>query len=181
MIIRSLGIYLRWICLLAFISYQAYFFLYGSILLNNNEGEMAGIFICDNNSNNDDVLTQCAGSDDMETCGSGIECIRSSCGRPLFVHIGISYAGSADPFDSDAATSTHSFTTIASLVYSLIPYALIVLFSIQFLALGNVVPLTRLGLIGFVLLIDDGLLKNIIKQPRPTGSCLYFHSYGMPR
>ena len=52
---------------------------------------------------------------------------------------------------------------------------------IQFLAGGSVVPLMRLGLVLFVALVNDAVLKNLIRQPRPGGSCLYFHAYGMPR
>jgi len=153
--------------------------MHGFTLIKNEEGEMAGIFICDNSNQNMEMI-QCAGLDDDTTCGAGIQCILSSCGRPLFTHIGITYAGSSDPFDSNAATSTKSFATILSLIYSLIPYILLALFSIQFLATGSVVVITRLGLMGFLSLVNDAILKNILKQPRPTGSCLYFHAYGMP-
>ena len=140
---------------------------------------MAGIFICE--QPNDLKLMQCTGLDDVTTCGDGIQCIQSSCGRPLFPHIGVSYAGSSDPFDPDAATSTSSPLTILMILYSLVPYILLMYFIAHFLALGNVVPLTRLGMIVFTSLVNDALLKNIVKQSRPTGSCLYFHSYGMPR
>lgn len=177
---RSLGKYVRWLCLVALISYQIYFFIHGSIMVKNKEGEMAGIFIC-NNAHQNIGMAQCTGLDDATTCGAGIPCIRSSCGRPLFPHIGISYAGSSNPFDPDSATSPNSFITTMSLLYSLVPYILRMYFTIHFLALGNVIPLTRLGLMVFASLMNDALLKSVLKQPRPTGSCLYFHSYGMPR
>eukprot|EP00584_Thalassiosira_punctigera_P018492 CAMPEP_0172553704 /NCGR_PEP_ID=MMETSP1067-20121228/51357_1 /TAXON_ID=265564 ORGANISM="Thalassiosira punctigera, Strain Tpunct2005C2" /NCGR_SAMPLE_ID=MMETSP1067 /ASSEMBLY_ACC=CAM_ASM_000444 /LENGTH=277 /DNA_ID=CAMNT_0013341923 /DNA_START=234 /DNA_END=1064 /DNA_ORIENTATION=- len=140
---------------------------------------MAGIFICDN-SNHDIEMIQCAGLDDATTCGVNTQCIRSSCGRPLFPNIGVSYAGSSNPFDQNTATSTKSFVTLLALIYSLIPYILITFFSFYFLATGNIVTITRLGLMGFVSLVNDAMLKNILKQTRPMGSCLYFHSYGMP-
>mmetsp|Transcript_5431 Transcript_5431/g.13595 ORF Transcript_5431/g.13595 Transcript_5431/m.13595 type:complete len:396 (-) Transcript_5431:149-1336(-) len=177
----SLGKYLRWLCVVSWISYQIYFIVHGLALLKNKEGEMAGIFTCDISDDIMGMMTECAGLDDITTCGAaGAQCVRSSCGRPLFPHIGVSFAGSSDPFDADSATSTESFVTSLSLLYSLVPYILLIYFSIYLLAFGNVVPLTRLGLMGFISLVNDALLKNLVKQPRPTGSCLYFHSYGMP-
>jgi len=140
---------------------------------------MAGIFIC-GNSNNGLEMIQCIGVDDATTCDEGIECIRSSCGRPLFPHIGVSYAGSSDPYDDESSTSTQSIITIASLLYSLVPYLLLTYFAFHFLVMGDVVSISRLGLMGFASLMNDVLLKNLVDQPRPTGSCLYFHSYGMP-
>ena len=175
----TLGKHLRWLCLLGYISYEVYFLVRGLVMLKNEEGEMAGIFICDNSS--DEVMTQCSGLDDTSTCSWGLECIRSSCGRPLFPHVGVSYAGSSDPFDHSAATSTQSLATIVSLGYSLVPYLLTIFFVVRFLAMGNVALLTRLGLMGFAVLVNDVALKNLLTEPRPTGSCLYFHSHGMPR
>ena len=179
----SVGKYLRWLSLVLLIIYQLCFIIHGSIQIKNEEGEMGGIFICNspNDGNDSDIeITQCSGLDDVSTCGDG-QCIRSSCGRPFFPGIGISYSGSSDPFDSDAARSTKSIITTISIMYSLIPYCLILVFSIHFLAVGNVIPLTRLGMMGFVSLMNDVLLKHLVQHPRPTGSCLYFHSYGMPR
>lgn len=28
--------------------------------------------------------------------------------------------------------------------------------------------------------MNEGIIKNLVEQPRPTGSCLYFMSFGMP-
>eukprot|EP00581_Thalassiosira_minuscula_P012180 CAMPEP_0183715354 /NCGR_PEP_ID=MMETSP0737-20130205/9612_1 /TAXON_ID=385413 /ORGANISM="Thalassiosira miniscula, Strain CCMP1093" /LENGTH=315 /DNA_ID=CAMNT_0025944445 /DNA_START=464 /DNA_END=1408 /DNA_ORIENTATION=- len=179
----SPGKYIRWLCLIALLSYQIYFLLHGFSKIKNKEGEMGGIYTCEDNIlnvNNETIMTQCYGSDDATSCREGVQCIRSSCGRPLFPHIGVSYAGSSDPFDADAGTSTQSFLTILSLLYSLLPYVLRFFFTIHFLALGNVVPLTRLVLMDLVFLVNDVVLKNIANQPRPMGSCLYFHSHGMP-
>jgi len=171
-------IYIRYLCLLALIIYKIYFILHGLSQLKNKQGEMAGIFICNNNNN---VLTKCNGLDDYNTCGNGIECIASSCGRPLFPGIGISYAGTKDPYDDNAATSTESIITSLAIFYSLVPLLLQLYFGIHFLAWGNLVSLTRLGIMGFLSVMNDAVLKNIVKQNRPIGSCLYFHSYGMPR
>lgn len=173
------GIYARWLCLIVLIVYKIYFLIRGFLQIKNQGGEMAGIFIC--NNPNDDVLTKCSGLDDYTTCGDGIECIASSCGRPIFPGIGISYAGTSDPYDANAGTSTQSIITIMALFYSLIPYLLQMYFGIHFLAWGNLVSLTRLGIMGFLSVMNDAVLKHIVEQSRPTGSCLYFHSYGMPR
>ena len=183
---QSLGIHLRWLCLLLFLLKQTYFILHGISLLQNQEGEMGGIYIYNNNNNNNNnnneiSMTQCNGVNDYTTCTTGTNCIQSSCGRPLFPNIGVSYAGSYDAFDPTAGSSTTSIVTIASLFYSIVPYLMGVAFVIHFLACGSVVPLTRLGLVLFIALVNDAVLKNFIRQPRPGGSCLYFHAYGMPR
>ena len=99
---------------------------------------------------------------------------------PPHIH-SISYAGSPDPYDANAGTSTQSFITIMAIFYSLIPYLLQMYFGIHFLAWGNIVSLTRLGIMLFLSVVNDAILKNVLKQPLPIGSCLYFHSYGMPR
>ena len=172
---------LRWICLFGLIIYQIYFIIHGSALVKSQEGEMAGIFMCNNLSNVRLEMTQCNGLNDTTTCGMGIECIRSFCGRPLFPHIGVSFSGSSNAFDYNGATSTKSFLSVVSLFYSLVPYLLVLAFAVHFLALGTLLPLKRLGLIWFISLVNEGILKNIIRQHRSMGSCLYFHSFGMPR
>ena len=181
----SLGVYLRWLFLLALVSYGINFLVDGSDAISNEEGEMAGIFACEDQNREAEAgrtMIRCDGLDDVTTCDAGATCVRSSCGRPLFNRIGVSYAGSSDPFDPDAATSTGSLDTILSLVYSLVcPYVLGVYFSCRFLASGNVISLNRLTMMGVLSFTNDKLIKNFVRQPRPTGSCLYFHSYGMPR
>ena len=194
---RPLGVYLRWLCQLAFVVYITYLLIVGSKQIANKEKKMAGVFICSRNSNNNGngsdettttqtiTMTQCTGLDDTTTCSnSNDECIHSSCGRRLFPGIGISYAGTSNPFDdaSSQTSSTMSFITIIAIGYSLLcPYLIGIYYICKFLSCGNVIVLTRLGMIVFASLINDILFKNIIHQYRPLGSCLYFDSYGMPR
>lgn len=177
---RSLGIYIRWLCSLAYVSLTIYTFVLGIGQIARKEGDMAGVFLCDEQNSGNGSLTQCYGLNDAMTCGAA-ECVRSSCGRELFPVTGISYAGSSDPFSPDAATSTDSFITIMALLYSLMcPFIIGKYFVSIFMISGNVIPLTRLGMIQFALFTNDILFKNIAKQPRPSGSCLYFISHGMP-
>ncbi|KAL3762623.1 hypothetical protein ACHAW5_001216 [Stephanodiscus triporus] len=186
----SLGICLRWLCLLALVSYIMRFLVRGFEAIADEEGEMAGIFVCDDYHQNREItagtttMTRCDGLDDDATCDAlagGSKCVRSSCGRPLFRRIGVSYAGSSDPFDPDAATSAGSLIATSSLVYSLVcPYAMVAYFVCHFLASGNVISLVRLCMMAFLELANGVLFKDVVRQPRPTGSCLYFHSYGMP-
>jgi len=42
------------------------------------------------------------------------------------------------------------------------------------------VPLTRLVVLGVIVVINDEILKKVVVQKRPIGSCLYFKSFGMP-
>ena len=44
----SLGKHLRWLCLVGYVSYEIYFLVRGSVMVKNEDGEMAGIFICNN-------------------------------------------------------------------------------------------------------------------------------------
>lgn len=41
--------------------------------------------------------------------------------------------------------------------------------------------LTRLLILVVIAVVNEGVFKNILKENRPEGSCLYFKSYGMPR
>jgi hypothetical protein len=166
---------------------------------------MAGVFICSRNNNDDSgedesstttapttiSMTQCTGLDDTTTCSSSSssssnesngECIQSSCGRRLFPYIGISYAGTSNPFDASSKTSTMSFSTLIAIGYSLLcPYLISIYYICTLLSTGDVIALSRLGMIVYTSVLNDILLKNIVHQHRPFGSCLYFDSYGMPR
>ena len=61
-----------------------------------------------------------------------------------------------------------------------VPYWMGFLYLVLFLALGDLVPLTRLVVLGMIAVLNDLVIKKFIKQKRPIGSCLYFKSYGMP-
>lgn len=64
--------------------------------------------------------------------------------------------------------------------YSLVPYLVGFVFLVEFLAFGNLVPLTRLLVLGVISITNEVIFKNLLKQHRPEGSCLYFLSFGMP-
>ena len=177
------GKHIRWIFLLGILSYFLYFIVHGII---SDSPSSRVVYICD--TGNDVELQECQGLDDVATCaeltdadGNAATCIESSCGYKLFPHIDISIAGSSDPYDPDAATSTTSFATVCSVIYSLLPYLMAFLYLVLFLASGNFVPLTRLVVFAFISVMNEGIFKHLIKQNRPEGSCLYFKSYGMPR
>lgn len=154
------------------------------------------VYICDTASDDDVVddvhvlsedLTQCLSLDDVTTCanlknanGGVATCIESSCGYRLFPKIDISVAGSSNPYDPYAATSKSTFLAAVSIFYGLVPYLCIVYLPL-FLLTGDLVPLTRLVVLGMISIINEGIIKHLIEQPRPTGSCLYFLSFGMPR
>ena len=146
------------------------------------------VYICDTDSKSE--LTQCQSSDDVTTCGdlnlidadgNVASCIKSSCGYRLFPHIDISIAGSSDPYDSTAATTTTSFLSVMSVIYSIVPYLMGFVYLVLFLASGDLVPLTRLVVFGVISMMNEVIFKQLIQQKRPEGSCLYFTSFGMPR
>lgn len=212
----STGVYLRWLCQLVFSMYIVYFLIVGSNQIANKEKTMGGVFICSINNNNRNnngsdgsssttttqttiEMTQCTGLDDTTTCssssetsgGGGGECIQSSCGRKLFPNIGISYAGTSNPWMKNApaqaryrttTTLSSSTTMTIAIGYSLTcPYLISIYYICTFLTCGNVIVLSRLGMIVFTSLFNNVLLKHVFHQYRPYGSCLYFDSYGMPR
>jgi hypothetical protein len=185
------GRHIRYLLLAACLSYLAYFIVHGVI---KEPPSSRAVYICDTASDDDVVddvlsedLTQCLSLDDVTTCanlknanGGVASCIESSCGYRLFPHIDISVAGSSDPYDTYAATSTTTFLAAVSIFYGLVPYLCIVYLPL-FLLTGDLVPLTRLVVLGMIAIINEGIIKHLIEQPRPTGSCLYFLSFGMPR
>lgn len=132
-------------------------------------------------------MTQCQSLDDATTCanlnnanGDVSSCIESSCGYRLFPYIDVSIAGTSDPYDSDAATSTTSFVSIMSMFYGIVPYLMGFMYLVLFLASGNLVFVTRLVVLGVIAIVNEEIFKNLVKQHRPAGSCLYFSSFGMP-
>mmetsp|Transcript_30968 Transcript_30968/g.60495 ORF Transcript_30968/g.60495 Transcript_30968/m.60495 type:complete len:446 (-) Transcript_30968:186-1523(-) len=180
------GKHLRWLLLLAVIAYTIYFIASTVI---NEPPESRAIYICDTSAidNYDgETMIQCLGLDDVATCsnidgnGQAISCIESSCGYKLFPHIDISIAGSSDPFDDSSATPVATFSSVCSIFYSLVPYLLGYYYLVAFLLGGRAVELTRLLILVVIAVVNEGVFKNILKENRPEGSCLYFKSYGMP-
>lgn len=175
------GRHIRWLLLLAVLSYFVYFLVHGL----QEPPSSRVIYICD--THNESEMKQCNSLDDVDTCaglkntgGDDASCIQSSCGYRLFDHIDVSIAGSSDPYDSNAATVTTSFISVVSMIYGLMPYLMGFIYLILFLASGNLVPFTRLVVLGVISIVNEGLFKHWISQKRPLGSCLYFGSYGMP-
>jgi membrane-associated phospholipid phosphatase len=168
------GKHIRYALLLAVVSYLIYFLYTG---ISSDPSSTNVVFICNTDTFQ---MTECSGLDDVTTCGNEATCIESSCGYKLFDHIDISIAGSSDPYDEDGATSTTSFFTVASVFYSLVPYLLGFIYLVLFLMSGNLVPLMRFFVFGVISVMNEGIFKHILQEERPTGSCLYFKSYGMP-
>jgi membrane-associated phospholipid phosphatase len=176
------GAYVRWLVLIGVLSYVLYVIVVGIKAYPPSEN---AIYICD--TNNDEMLTQCQGLDDETSCadlvdpdGNVASCIQSSCGYKLFDHIDVSVAGSANPYVADDANNPKSFLSVMSIFYGLVPYLMVFIYGLSFLWSGDIVPLTRLLVIGVLALINDEILKRIVEQRRPIGSCLYFKSFGMP-
>ena len=177
------GRHVRLLLLVAFTSYLVYFLVHGSM----EPPSSRTVYICDTSVDEEFGLVECASLDDETTCagltnvnGTAAACIESSCGYRLFPHIDISVAGSSDPNNPYAATSETYILAVISIFYGLVPYLCIVYLPL-FLASGDLVPLTRLVLLGTIAIINEGVVKKLIDQPRPAGSCLYFLSFGMPR
>lgn len=169
------GKHIRWLLLAAVLSYFIYFLVHG---LSEPPSSRA-VHICD--TGNELELIQCNSTEDVTTCanlldinGNVATCVESSCGYQLFPHIDVSIAGSSDPYDEDAATSTTSFLSVVSVFYSLVPYLLGFVYLVEFLAFGNLVPLSRLVILGVIAITNEVIFKNLVKQNRPEGSCLYF-------
>lgn len=175
------GKHLRYLLLTAISCYLIYY-LYTGISADPTTSNV--VHLCDTPNQ----MVECSGPDDNSTCSSFTDadgmpstCIESSCGYKLFDHMDISIAGSSDPLDEQAATSPDSLLSALAVMYSLFPYAMAFLYLVLFLSTGSLVPLNRFLLFGFIATLNELIFKRIVKEHRPEGSCLYFHSYGMPR
>jgi len=176
------GKHIRWLLLLAVLSYFVYFIVHGL----EEPPSARTVHICDNDDRS--ALTQCDSLDDAATCagmtdadGNVAACIESSCGYYLFPHIAVSIAGSSEPYDAAAATAARSFLSVAMIFYSVLAYVLPFAYLVLVLATGDLVPLTRLVVMGVISLPNEVVFKQLIQQNRPLGSCLYFaSSHGMP-
>lgn len=176
------GVYVRWLALLGFLSYFVYFIIIG---IQSNPATANVVYICD--TKNYEELTQCQGLDDETTCSNLVDadgnvatCIQSSCGFKLFDLLDVSVAGSSDPYSSEGANDPTTFLSVMSIFYGVVPYLIGFIYIVSFLATGSIVPLTRLVVLGILVVINDEILKKFVVQRRPMGSCLYFKSFGMP-
>jgi len=176
------GAYIRWITLVGILSYFLYFIIVG---IKSDPPSSNAVYICD--TNNLSELTQCQGLNDETSCanlvdadGNEATCIQSSCGYKLFDHLDVSVAGTSDPYSSEDANDPTSFLSVMSIFYGLVPYLVGFIYGVSFLLTGSLVPLTRLVVLGVIVVINDEILKKVVVQKRPIGSCLYFKSFGMP-
>lgn len=176
------GVYIRWLVLLGLLSYFLYFLITG---IKSNPPSSNAVYICD--TNNESELTQCQSLDDETSCANLVDgdgnvatCIQSSCGYKLFDMLDVSVAGTSDPYSSEDANDPTSFLSVMSIFYGIVPYLAGFIYIVWFLASGSIVPMTRLVVLGVIALINDEILKKIVVQERPMGSCLHFKSYGMP-
>ena len=110
-------------------------------------------------------------------CPSGQACYINPCGFKLSSGLDISVHGA-----SNEDGSPHEDTPIARLMvfYSLVPYGMAFLYFLWVIITRSTMGLIFMLLLGVVTVLNEFILKKIIKQQRPPGSCLYGHSYGMP-
>ena len=124
---------------------------------------------------------QCEGPDDDESCEvAGLvnaTCVRSSCGFRLLPKIDVSVVGSADPLSPAEPTDAAHVLMIIS---SVVPYALVVCILACQISAADTFTLLLLGLLAVLVVLNEAVLKRLIEQRRPTGSCLHFASFGMP-
>lgn len=175
------GKHLRWLLLLAVLSYSVYFLVHGLA----EPPSARTVHICD--TDNLSQLTECNSTDDVTTCagltdadGNAAACIASACGYRLFPHFDVSIAGASEPYDAADATAVVSFLSVVSIIYSLVPYAVAFAYLVSVLATGDLVALTRLAVFVAISIPNELVFKRLVKQYRPLGSCLYFASWGMP-
>jgi membrane-associated phospholipid phosphatase len=126
----------------------------------------------------DGGLLECGGLSDAATCaGIGAACVRSSCGHQLAQGIDVGVSGAADPWGPPTPTNAFSVLMIA---YGLVPYALAVALVGWLLHAANTTALACVGLLIVSTALNEGIIKHLVSQHRPMGTCLYFQSYGMP-
>ncbi|EFA80405.1 hypothetical protein PPL_07239 [Heterostelium album PN500] len=64
-----------------------------------------------------------------------------------------------------------NFKGIVMAIYSYIPVVVFIVLAIWYIIRRTIVPILVLATLGLTLLLNEAILKNIIKQPRPPGSC----------
>jgi len=122
---------------------------------------------------NSTTMIECSGEHDT-SCPFGA-CISSPCGYKLATGIDVSVFGSID----NVSTEAH-FVSVMMVVWSVVPYAVVmVLFGVFILSMDTY-TLSFLCLLAVLTVFNEGLLKHTIQQDRPMGSCMYKKSYGMP-
>jgi membrane-associated phospholipid phosphatase len=71
-----------------------------------------------------------------------------------------------------------TFGSVIMIIYSLIPVILPILLLVKLCWRRDTSSLLGIGFLGLIMLFSEGILKHLVKQTRPIGSCDC--SYGMP-
>lgn len=143
-------------------------------VIRKDDGDLQ-VFLCET----DAVMRECKGPNDYETCADlDVSCIASACGHQLAHHVDVSVSGADDAL---AADGTPTGVLAGFMIFwSVMPYALVVALLGAFLFLGDTTSLSFLFLMGTIGIVNEFVIKQLFNMHRPTGSCLYFKSYGMP-
>jgi hypothetical protein len=147
--------YLRQLFLLTLVSYGIYLLVNGSEAILNEERAMAGIFACDHQNCEAEAgrtMIRCDGLDNATTCNADATCVRSSCGRPLFNCMGVSYAGLSYPFDPDATTSTGLLDDTVARIFSHVYLCVGSVFQLLFPGIRQLILLTPMCCDGVLIL-----------------------------
>ena len=148
------------------------FFVYAA------QATLIEVYVCDV-PEPDGAPRQCTGLLDIETC-TDLEasvCVRSTCGHQLAEHIDISVAGAPDPW---AAGTPINGVAAVMVAWSFVPYALVLVVVAWLFHAADTASLACLILLLVGTTLNEVVIKNLVQQHRPPGSCLYFKSYGMP-
>lgn len=116
----------------------------------------------------------CEGSWDNDTCVKG-SCIPDPCGSRLWPGLDISVAGSMN-----GTSTTVDLVATAMIMWSLVPYLAFVVLIAAVLLLRSTAALSPMLLFLTIVILNEGIIKRVMRSPRPAGSCMYGLSYGMP-
>ena len=116
----------------------------------------------------------CQGSWDNDTCVEGV-CSVDPCGSKLWTGLDISVAGAIN-----GTSTTVDVLAGAMILWSLVPYLAVVVLISTTLLLRSTAALSPLGLFLSIVILNEGVVKRVLRSPRPIGSCMYGQSYGMP-
>uniref|UniRef100_A0A7S2EA90 Phosphatidic acid phosphatase type 2/haloperoxidase domain-containing protein n=1 Tax=Trieres chinensis TaxID=1514140 RepID=A0A7S2EA90_TRICV len=170
--------------LFALILVATLFFVFGGSFLSKPRPLTP--YLCNTTIN----ITECLGPDDTKSCADfpdpingdfGVDCVPSACGRKVARGFHISVSGVNTPPGPLVGHGTPTDVKSGFMIFwSFVPYAMGVIIIASFIWAMDTCSLFFLMLLGIVAVVNEFILKKIMSQSRPTGSCLYFDSHGMP-
>ena len=123
---------------------------------------------------NGEFGTFCQGSWDNDTCVEGACRPDPFCSR-LWTGLDLSVAGAIN-----GTSTTVDLLATAMITWPLVPYIAFAILVAVVLLLRSTAALSPMFLFLAIVILNEGIIKRVMRSPRPAGSCMHGLSYGMP-